>query len=381
MTPLTVDAVAAARPARLAAHARREHRRPRDRRHQRSRRRPEARGRRSELVLSARLLLERQAGREVPRDHRSREAPRRAGARAARLSGGDAGSDDRRRAAAVPRRRNLAIPASKRRSLPTRKPPPSSAAIGPLAGYTRDVPLRVQMAAGWKPGDATSAALWVVGELGGVADARSPVERRVRRDRHADDAGRRHGRHAAALTAARGARTFRVALTPSQPLAAGDYVLRVGARAGSATDPVARGAAARDSGGAGFGRRVVHPPRTDHRQQGSADRRPAVPPERSRFASKSRRRPTPPVTARLLDRTGKPLAVPVTAAVRDDAGRIALADGAARAGAAGAGRLRDRDCGWRTAIAVGVPHRPLTTLIAESAETVLDRLRTSSCLR
>ena len=43
------------------------------------------------------------------------------------------------------------------------------AAIGPLAGYAREVPLRLQIAAGWKPGDTASAAMWVVGELGGVA--------------------------------------------------------------------------------------------------------------------------------------------------------------------------------------------------------------------
>jgi len=41
-------------------------------------------------------------------------------------------------------------------------------AIAPLAGYARDVPLRFQVAAGWKPGDTASATLWVVGELGGV---------------------------------------------------------------------------------------------------------------------------------------------------------------------------------------------------------------------
>src|SRR5262249_49271287 len=38
------------------------------------------------------------------------------------------------------------------------------AVVGPLAGYTRDVPLRLQAAAGWKP-DGAAAALWVVGEL------------------------------------------------------------------------------------------------------------------------------------------------------------------------------------------------------------------------
>src|SRR5262249_18789984 len=43
------------------------------------------------------------------------------------------------------------------------------AAVGPLAGYTRDVPLRLQVASGWKPGDSASAAMWVVGEIGSAA--------------------------------------------------------------------------------------------------------------------------------------------------------------------------------------------------------------------
>jgi len=69
-----------------------------------------------------------------------------------------------------------------------------------------------------------------VGELGGVADAgpqwnegfdatatlTTPADVTVATGR---------------LTATRGARTFRIMLTPSQPLAAGEYVLRVGARA------------------------------------------------------------------------------------------------------------------------------------------------------
>ncbi len=43
------------------------------------------------------------------------------------------------------------------------------AAIAPLSGYAREVPLRLQLAAGWKPNDSASASMWVVGELGGVA--------------------------------------------------------------------------------------------------------------------------------------------------------------------------------------------------------------------
>jgi VWFA-related protein len=192
-----------------------------------------------------------------------------------------------------------------------------SAAIGPLAGYTREVPLRVQMAVGWKPGDAASAALWVVGELGGVADAgpqwnegfdatatlTTPADVTVATGR---------------LTAARGARTFRIALTPSQPLAAGEYVLRVGARAGPSTIPsreVLRFAIPEAPGSAGalFIRRG---PTTGNKEVPTAD---------LRFRrSESVRLEIPTSadaagTARLLDRIGKPLAVPVATAIRDDA--------------------------------------------------------------
>ena len=51
-----------------------------------------------------------------------------------------------------------------------------AAAVAPLSGYARDVPLRLQMAAGWKPGDAATAALWVVGELGRGRDDRRQLE-------------------------------------------------------------------------------------------------------------------------------------------------------------------------------------------------------------
>ena len=129
------------------------------------------------------------------------------------------------------------------------------AAIAPLAGYTRDVPLRLQMAAGWKPGDSASAAIWVVGELGGVTmmgdtwndgfDATVTLTTTA-------DATAGSGR----ISVPRGGRTFRVAVTPSQPLVAGDYVLRVGARAGAGVDSVARGGAADDPAGAGGDRRA-----------------------------------------------------------------------------------------------------------------------------
>jgi len=192
-----------------------------------------------------------------------------------------------------------------------------TAAISPLAGYTREVPLRVQMAVGWKPADAASAALWVVGELGGVteigpqwsegfdatATLTTPADVTVATGR---------------LTMPRGARTFRIALTRSQPLAAGDYILRVGARAGPSSIPsreVLRFAIpdAPGSAGALFVRRG---PTTGNKEVPTAD---------LRFRRSESIRLEIPTTAeaaggaRLLDRTGKPLAVPVAAAVRDDA--------------------------------------------------------------
>jgi hypothetical protein len=191
------------------------------------------------------------------------------------------------------------------------------AAIAPLAGYTRDVPLRFQVAAGWKPGDTASAALWVVGELGGAAAVgdswNDGFDATVTLTTPAD-ATVGTGR----ISVPRGGRAFRVAVTPSQPIAPGEYVLRVGARAGPASIPSRETArltvpGAPEAMGALFVRRG---PSTGNKEVATADLRfrrseqvrveiPSVSPD--------------PVTARLLDRTGKTLAVPVTAAVRDDA--------------------------------------------------------------
>ena len=190
-------------------------------------------------------------------------------------------------------------------------------AIGPLAGYTREVPLRLQVAAGWKPGDAASSAMWVVGELGGVATVgdtwNDGFEATLTLTTPAD-ATVASGR----VAVARGTRSFRVPLTVSQPLPPGDYVLRVGARAGPASIPTRDTLritipAAPDSVGAIFLRRG---PSTGNRDVPTAD---------LRFRRNEQVRVEIPtttsnaVTARLLDRTGKPLAVPVTAALRDDA--------------------------------------------------------------
>jgi VWFA-related protein len=190
------------------------------------------------------------------------------------------------------------------------------AAIAPLAGYARDVPLRLQMAAGWKPNDTASAAIWVVGELGSAAAIgdswNEGFDATVTLTTPADatvGAGR--------LSVPRGGRTFRVAVTPSQPLTPGEYVLRVGARGGPASIPsreIARLTipAAPDAVGALFVRRG---PSTANRDIPTAD---------LRFRRSEQVRveipiaSADPTTARLLDRTGKPLAVPVATAVRDD---------------------------------------------------------------
>jgi VWFA-related protein len=191
------------------------------------------------------------------------------------------------------------------------------AAIGPLANYARDVPLRLQMAAGWKPGDSSSATLWVVGELGSVAtvgDSWNDGFDATITLATPSDATVGSGR----ISVARGVRTFRIAVTPSQPLAPGEYLLRVGARAGPASIPSRETSrltipAAPESTGALWVRRG---PATGNKEVPTAD---------LRFRRSEQVRveiPTAssdPVTARLLDRTGKPLAVPVTAVIRDDA--------------------------------------------------------------
>jgi VWFA-related protein len=204
-----------------------------------------------------------------------------------------------------------------------------SAAIAPLGGYTRDLPLRVQMAAGWKHDDPSSAAMWVVGELGPMTDQGPWAEgfdataTLMTAANVTVAAGR--------VSPARGAKTFRIALTASQPIGAGDYVLRVGARAAQASIPsleVLRFAVPPSPGaiGALFVRRG---PTTGNKEVPTAD---------LRFRRSEQVRVEIPTietdagTARLLDRSGKPLAVPVVAAVRADpdgsrwmTGQVALA--------------------------------------------------------
>ena len=86
----------------------------------------------------------------------------------------------------------------------------------------REVPLRLQAAAGWKgKPDAASAAMRVVGRAGHCGDGRRELERRLRRDHHVDDAGGCDGGDGTRQRRAR--RDVRLAVNPSSAAAPGDY--------------------------------------------------------------------------------------------------------------------------------------------------------------
>jgi VWFA-related protein len=191
------------------------------------------------------------------------------------------------------------------------------AAITPLDGYGRDVPLRLQFASGWKPDDASSAMLWVVGEIGAAAlvgEAWSDgFEATATLTTH-DDQTVATGRAAVPRTA----RTFRMALTPSAPLAAGEYVLRLSARPSAAGSIPSRETVRLTIGTAPAASGALYLRRSS--ATGNKD----APTADLRFRRNERLRVEVPgdaadgVSARLLDRTGKALNVPVTAAMRDD---------------------------------------------------------------
>ena len=192
------------------------------------------------------------------------------------------------------------------------------AVVAPLAGYTRDVPLRLQLAAGWPAGGGGGRppTIWVVGEIGGVAtigdawadgfDATATLTMPA----GADVASGR-------ATVARGGRTFRIALAPPAAIEPGELVLRVSARAGAASIPSRESArvtiaAPPEATGALFVRRG---PATGNKEAPTAD---------VRFRRSEQLRVEIPAAsgdppaARLLDRSGNPLNVPVAAARRDD---------------------------------------------------------------
>ena len=185
------------------------------------------------------------------------------------------------------------------------------AAVAPLEGYARPLPIRVHGAAGWKPGNA--GAVWAVGELGAGEEWKGGADADVL----LNDAG------GATLATTRvrvlpGARSFRVALTADQPLTPGDYLVRVRVKGSGSTGTTAETLRIAlpelpDATGAIFVRRG---PATGNKEIPTAD---------LRFRRSEQLRvelPTPfsgTAVARLLDRTGKALAVPITTSARDDA--------------------------------------------------------------
>ena len=198
------------------------------------------------------------------------------------------------------------------------------AVVGSLARFARDAPLRLQAASGWNSGGAP--VVWVVGEVAASESWTSGGEATVTL----------LGGGASVATArasiAPGLRTFRVALTRGEPLAAGDYQVRVRARGagdvGAALDDLVTLAlaASPDPTGALLVRRG---PSTGNKTIATADVRFR---RNERLGIEVPARASGSVSIRLLDRTGKPLAVPIAVVARDDAdgstwqtGELALA--------------------------------------------------------
>ena len=189
------------------------------------------------------------------------------------------------------------------------------AVLAPLALYARDVPLRLQVAAGWPAGAAAAPSIWLVGEIGAAGlDAWADGFEVTATLTDGGDTTVASGRAAVA----RGGRTFRIALTPQAPIGAGELMLRVSARAGASAVPSRESArvtiaAAPEPTGALWVRRG---PATANKEVPTAD---------LRFRRSEQLRVEIPAasgdqpTARLLDRAGNPLNVPVAAARRDEA--------------------------------------------------------------
>ncbi len=186
--------------------------------------------------------------------------------------------------------------------------------VAPLA-RVREVPLRLQVAAGWKAGEGgPTAVVWAVGEFGAGDEWRGGGDADVTLTNAADAAVATAHAHIDP-----GARSFRVALPAAGPLDPGEYAVRVRAKGAGASSVVSNDTVrftllnAPEATGAVFIRRG---PSTANKEVATAD------PRYRRSEQIRVEVPAPAsgaLTARLLDRTGKPLAVPVGAAVRDDA--------------------------------------------------------------
>ena len=219
--------------------------------HQRHRGRTAARRRRSELVLPARLLLERATRRQVPRDHRAREAPGDQSEGAARLPRGDAGGHHRRACGPATWRPSPTPPRSRwlprwRRCRRSRATHRFASTSSPDGGRGTVTPRR-------RSGSSASSAR-----------ARRRGARSMRRSspRPAD--------RSRADRATAGARNALIVLMPSTPVEPGDYTVRVrGDGFGAATVEV-KLPPPPDPGGAVFFRRG---PTTGNAYVATADRR------------------------------------------------------------------------------------------------------------
>ncbi len=184
-------------------------------------------------------------------------------------------------------------------------------ALAPLGNYGRELPLRIQAAAGWPRADRPT--FWVVGEIAAAQVSKEATE--VELTLTEPNGGPAEATARATIEA--GAHTFRAAIAPPEPLPPDDYVVRakiVGGHIAAAPVDVFRLAlpASPESIGALLYRRG---PSTVNREIPTAD---------FRFRRSEHLlievpiRAAADVSARLLDRTGKALPIPVASSVRDD---------------------------------------------------------------
>ena len=186
----------------------------------------------------------------------------------------------------------------------------ASSAVAKVVNSVRDLPLRVHVTAGWRPGSdgKPAAVFWAVGEVvdripGADLDA-------VLLNGDGAIVSQVRGRIVPGTTSAV------LQVVPDTPLLPGDYTMRMKSQSPSGSEtmsmPVTLPGASQASG-AVFIRRG---PLTGNKEQPTAD---------LRFRRSERVRVEVPSAAdatgaRLLDRTGKPItAIPVTASTRTDA--------------------------------------------------------------
>ena len=196
------------------------------------------------------------------------------------------------------------------------------AALAPLGKLQREAPFSIRVTGGWKPGSPSSAGIWVAGELSaGAAFAQEWKEGATADVVLKADDGTATGTTVATTQVKidPGSRSFRVALSPTEPIDAGDYTVRVTARGATGTSvpatdvmhitlpeaPVSVGALLSRRGPSTINRDV---PTADLRFRRTEQIRIELPTTDSE-----------PMAGRLLDRTGKALPVPISVAMRDDA--------------------------------------------------------------